>query len=41
LDRKLDIAPELVWTLWRREKSLTLAEKQTPAIKPVAYHFTD
>jgi hypothetical protein len=28
-------APELVWTLCRREKSLALTEIRTPAVQPV------
>jgi hypothetical protein len=33
--------PEPVWTLWRRDKSLTRAGNQTPAVQPVAHHYTD
>jgi hypothetical protein len=29
-------APEQVWTLWSREKSLVPAGNQTPAIQPIA-----
>jgi hypothetical protein len=27
-------APELVWALWRKEKSLALAGNRTPAVQP-------
>jgi hypothetical protein len=33
-------APELVWTLWKREKSCT-AGNQTRAAQPVARRYTD
>jgi hypothetical protein len=29
-----------VWTLWRREKSLTLARSRTLPFQPVAYRYT-
>jgi hypothetical protein len=34
-------APEPVWKLWRREKSLALAGNQIPAVHPVARRYTD
>jgi hypothetical protein len=30
-----------LWTLWSREKSLTLARNQTPDVQPVARRYTD
>jgi hypothetical protein len=38
LDRKMGV---LVSTVWRREKSLALAENGTLAIQPVAHHYTN
>jgi hypothetical protein len=35
------VAPEPVWTLWSREKSVFPAENRTLAIQPVARHYTD
>jgi hypothetical protein len=35
LDKRLLVAPEPVWTLWRREKSLDPAGNRTPAVQPV------
>jgi hypothetical protein len=32
-------APEPVWTLWNKEKSLAPAGDQTPAFQPVARHY--
>jgi hypothetical protein len=29
-------APKMVWTLWKREKSLASVGNQTPALQPVA-----
>jgi hypothetical protein len=34
-------APEPVWMLWRREKSLTPEENRTPAIQPTARRYND
>jgi hypothetical protein len=35
------LAPEPVWTLWRREKSLSLAGSRISAVEPVARYYTD
>jgi hypothetical protein len=34
-------APELVWTLWNREKSLASTGTRTPAFQPVTHQCTD
>jgi hypothetical protein len=34
-------APEMVWTLWSRDKSLTPAENRTPAVQFSAHRYTD
>jgi hypothetical protein len=34
-------APERVWTLWRREKSLSTTENKTPTLHPVALRYAD
>jgi hypothetical protein len=34
-------APEPVWTLWSREKSLVPAENRTPAVLLLARRYTD
>jgi hypothetical protein len=34
-------ASESVWMLWSKEESLASAENQTPAVCPVARHYTD
>jgi hypothetical protein len=39
--REAGWAPELFWTLWGREKFLTLAENQTPSIQPTVCCYTD
>jgi hypothetical protein len=36
LDRRLGGAPEPVWMLWRREKSLDCAGNRTPVVQPVS-----
>jgi hypothetical protein len=33
--------PELVWTLWSREKSLALVGNRNPAVQPVARRYPD
>jgi hypothetical protein len=33
-------APELVWTLWRKDK-ISHARNQTRAVQPVARHYID
>jgi hypothetical protein len=33
--------PELVWRLWRKEKSLALAGNRTPAVQPVTRRYID
>jgi hypothetical protein len=35
------LAPGLVWTLWNREESIVLVGTRTPAVQPVASHYTD
>jgi hypothetical protein len=34
-------APEMVWTLWKREKYLAHAGKRTPVIQAIARRYTD
>jgi hypothetical protein len=34
-------APETVWTLWNREKSLSPAGSRIPAVQSVARRYTD
>jgi hypothetical protein len=34
-------APEPVWTLWRKEKSLASAGNRTPDVEPLARRYTD
>jgi hypothetical protein len=34
-------APEPVWTLWNREKSLASARNRTPVVQPVARRYAD
>lgn len=34
-------APELIWTLWIRDKSLVPPRNQAPAIQPIAQYYTD
>jgi hypothetical protein len=34
-------APELIWLLWRTEKSVSPAKKRIPAAQPVVRHYTD
>jgi hypothetical protein len=41
LDRRLGGSPELVWILWRREKSLALARNRTLAIQSIARRYTN
>jgi hypothetical protein len=33
--------PELIWTLWSKEKCIFLAGKQTLMVQPIAHHYTD
>jgi hypothetical protein len=35
------VGPQLVWTLFRREKSLALTGNRTPAFQHIARHYTD
>jgi hypothetical protein len=41
IEQKAGWAPEPVWTLWRREKSLAPAGNWNPAVQPVARRYTD
>jgi hypothetical protein len=34
-------APEPLWTLWSREKSLATAENRTQSVQPVARRYID
>jgi hypothetical protein len=40
IDGECEWAPEPVWTLWNREKSLTPAENRTPTVQPVSHRYT-
>jgi hypothetical protein len=33
--------PESVWTVWRREKSLSPVRNETLVVQPVAQYYTD
>jgi hypothetical protein len=39
-DEEAGWAPEPVWTLWRSEKYISSGGYQTPAVQPVAHHYT-
>jgi hypothetical protein len=41
IGQEAEWAPELVRTLWSREKYLSLAGNRTTAVQPVARHYTD
>jgi hypothetical protein len=34
-------APEPIWTLWNKEKSLASPGNRTPAVQPVVLPYTD
>jgi hypothetical protein len=40
IEGEAESAPEPIWTLWSRDKSVNLAENQTPAVHPIAHSYT-